>query len=538
MSGGARYTSGSVEYHFNHPGLLVIDEPFTADEHRWDWLVSTDYQITDNMLGYATISTGSRPPGITTIVITAQQMRSTPEEDLRSYEVGFKDEFLDHRVRLNLAAFYSDYRSRSTTEAGVQCLGELPGATWQASAATCAGLFPANPATVPWYITVGKPATIKGFEWDLVAAPWKGLQFDFSGGYNKFESGVHTPGQPGYIHPGNHLQPEWNMHANAQYAFQSAVGTITPRVDVSWQSQQDFDPAPGAEAPQPLYTIKPYAIANAQVDYIPNAGQVDGDRGCDEPDRQVLLLPAVRWWCDQCRRATSPRLREYFFSVRRDFEEGRPNAAAPCLVLDVSGGVAWPARNRSRSASTRADPALDALIAPDAKLKTVASGFGFVDTPLWIRGEKGAEGYLVAVSIIDNVVYKIASNGKVSVWLDKAGYSGDDFLHDGKLATIGRMHVILMGPGCVAVDGQGRTVWCAGQDRAIKRLEKDGTRTVLADKFEGKRFNGPNDVALTRGRRHLFHGLGRGPARWHQRRARRRCRTPCSGSRTARSRWW
>jgi gluconolactonase len=145
---------------------------------------------------------------------------------------------------------------------------------------------------------------------------------------------------------------------------------------------------------------------------------------------------------------------------------------------------------------TRADPALDALIAPDAQLKTVASGFGFADTPLWIRGKGGTPGFLVAVSIIDNVVYKIAPDGKVSVFLDKAGYSGNDFLHDGKLALIGRMHVILMGPGCVAVDGQGRIVWCAGQDRAIKRLEKDGTRTVLADHFEGKRFNGPNDVAI------------------------------------------
>jgi gluconolactonase len=53
-----------------------------------------------------------------------------------------------------------------------------------------------------------------------------------------------------------------------------------------------------------------------------------------------------------------------------------------------------------------------------------------------------------------------------------------------------------MGPGCVAVDGEGRLIWCAGQDRAIKRLEKDGTRTVLAEGFEGKRFNGPNDVAI------------------------------------------
>ena len=164
-------------------------------------------------------------------------------------------------------------------------------------------------------------------------------------------------------------------------------------------------------------------------------------------------------------------------------------------VASAQGAVAEPS---AKSFSIeRADPALDALIAPDAKLKTVASGFGFVDTPLWIRGKEGAGGFLVAVSIIDNVVYKVAPDGRVSVFLDKAGYSGEDFLHDGKLASIGRMHVILMGPGCVAVDGQGRTVWCAGQDRAIKRLEKDGTRTVLADNFEGKRFNGPNDVAIT-----------------------------------------
>src|SRR5689334_11749688 len=164
------------------------------------------------------------------------------------------------------------------------------------------------------------------------------------------------------------------------------------------------------------------------------------------------------------------------------------------LVMGIGLSVATA---QSAFSITRTDPALDALISPDAMLKTVAGGFGFIDTPVWIRGQPGNEGYLLASSIIDNVVYKVTPAGKVSVFLDKAGYSGEDFLHDGKLALIGRAHVILMGPGCVAVDGQGRIVWCAGQDRAIKRLEKDGTRTVLADNFEGKRFNGPNDVAIT-----------------------------------------
>jgi gluconolactonase len=145
---------------------------------------------------------------------------------------------------------------------------------------------------------------------------------------------------------------------------------------------------------------------------------------------------------------------------------------------------------------TRSDPALDALIAPDAKLKIVATGFGFIDGPVWMAGRDGAEGYLLASSIIDNVIYKVTAAGKVSVFLDRAGYSGEDFANVGKLARIGRAHVLLMGPGCAGVDRQGRVIWCAGQDLAIKRLETDGTRTVLAEGFEGKHFNGPNDVAI------------------------------------------
>ena len=145
---------------------------------------------------------------------------------------------------------------------------------------------------------------------------------------------------------------------------------------------------------------------------------------------------------------------------------------------------------------TRSDPALDALISPHAELRTVATGFGFIDGPVWIAGRDGGAGFLLASSIIDNVIYKVTPAGKVSVYLDRAGYSGTDFANVGKLAQIGRAHVILLGPGCTGVDRAGRLIWCAGQDLAIKRLEKDGTRTVLADGFEGRHFNGPNDVAI------------------------------------------
>ncbi len=172
-------------------------------------------------------------------------------------------------------------------------------------------------------------------------------------------------------------------------------------------------------------------------------------------------------------------------------------AAALCSGLSTAFARSDPGDEAPHPFSiTRLDPALDALIAPDAQLRMVASGFGFSDGPVWIRGRDGAEGYLLAVSIIANVIYKVTAAGKVSVFLDHAGYSGEDFAHVGKLAYIARIHMILIGPNCTGVDGQGRLIWCAGQDLAVMRLEKDGTRTVLANGFEGKHFNGPNDVAI------------------------------------------
>ena len=174
------------------------------------------------------------------------------------------------------------------------------------------------------------------------------------------------------------------------------------------------------------------------------------------------------------------------------------SALAVCLAPPRANAQAAPRDPSPHPFSiTRSDPALDVLIAPDAKLKIVASGFGFIDGPVWIAGRDGAEGYLLASSIIDNVIYKVTAAGKVSVFLDRAGYSGDDFANVGKFAQIGRAHVLLMGPGCTGVDREGRVIWCAGQDLALKRLEKDGTRTVLANGFEGKHFNGPNDVAIS-----------------------------------------
>jgi gluconolactonase len=146
---------------------------------------------------------------------------------------------------------------------------------------------------------------------------------------------------------------------------------------------------------------------------------------------------------------------------------------------------------------TRSDPALDQLVAPNAKAEEIARGFGLNEGPVWVRD--GKSGYLLVGGLLDNVIYKIAADKTVSVFMEKAGYSGTDVDHVGAQTRSGRSHVLLIGPSCASLDSQGRLIWCADNDRTVVRLEKDGSRTVLsAGAPDGKRFSGPNDIAVAR----------------------------------------
>ena len=144
---------------------------------------------------------------------------------------------------------------------------------------------------------------------------------------------------------------------------------------------------------------------------------------------------------------------------------------------------------------TRNDARIDALIARNAKAQLVATGFGLNEGTTWVRDGKGS-GFLLVAGLLDNVLYKIGPDNKVSVFMEKAGYTGTDAENVGAQTRSGRSHVLLIGPSCSGVDPQGRIVWCADDDRKLMRLEKDGTHTVLSEGGEGKRFSGPNDISI------------------------------------------
>ena len=126
----------------------------------------------------------------------------------------------------------------------------------------------------------------------------------------------------------------------------------------------------------------------------------------------------------------------------------------------------------------RLDPKLDELLAPDAKLEKLAEGFDWAEGPIWIK--KGE--YLLFSDVPQNVVYHWKEGEKVTEFLKPSGYTG----------TIPRGGE--PGSNGLTVDSQGRLVLCEHGDRRVARLESDGKKTTLADRYQGKRFNSPNDL--------------------------------------------
>ncbi len=146
----------------------------------------------------------------------------------------------------------------------------------------------------------------------------------------------------------------------------------------------------------------------------------------------------------------------------------------------------------------RLDPSLDAIISTGAKLDMLKEHeFGISEGPVWIRD--GQSGYLLFSDIIANVIYKwTPADRQISVFMKNSGYTGDliKVSHEGFIARSGPLYVMNFGSNGITLDPEGRLVFCAQGDRAIVRIEKDGKRTVLSDRFEGKRLNRPNDLVV------------------------------------------
>src|SRR5438552_342745 len=129
----------------------------------------------------------------------------------------------------------------------------------------------------------------------------------------------------------------------------------------------------------------------------------------------------------------------------------------------------------------RKDPAIDAIVPPNPKIFKLAEGCKFTDGPVWDR--KG--GFLLFSDPNNNTIYKYSpeGTGQLAVFREKSGYEGANIAEYGQPGSNG-----------LTFDQQGRLTIDQHGNHRVVRVESDGQLTVLADKFEGKRLNSPNDL--------------------------------------------
>lgn len=128
----------------------------------------------------------------------------------------------------------------------------------------------------------------------------------------------------------------------------------------------------------------------------------------------------------------------------------------------------------------REDPRLDELIAADARIEVVATGFEWAEGPVWDR----KAGHLLFSDIPRNSVMKWTRQRGVELFMKPAGYTG--------VAEYGREP----GSNGLLIDAEGRLILMEHGDRRVARMETDGGKVTLADRYQGKRLNSPNDGAL------------------------------------------
>lgn len=113
---------------------------------------------------------------------------------------------------------------------------------------------------------------------------------------------------------------------------------------------------------------------------------------------------------------------------------------------------------------------LDGIVAPGAELRQVATGFGFTEGPSW----DWVEGRLVFSDIPRNRIHWVTNDGTTGILLEPSRNANGTFY-----------------------DRDGNLVVCRHDARDVARLDRAGNVTILADTYDGGRFNSPNDLAIT-----------------------------------------
>ena len=168
------------------------------------------------------------------------------------------------------------------------------------------------------------------------------------------------------------------------------------------------------------------------------------------------------------------------FCVRYRCRSLRLAGALLALVAAAACGAPDQAVGPGAGVILRVDPRLDALVPADARIEKLADGFVFTEGPVWIRSESR----LLFSDVRANTIYQWTEAEGASTFIDPV-FEGD---------VTGRRSISSNG---LTLDAEGRLIICEHGNRLISRLEADGTRTTLVDRYQGRRLNSPNDAVYS-----------------------------------------
>ncbi|HEX7852462.1 MAG TPA: TonB-dependent receptor [Sphingobium sp.] len=249
---GARITrdkkSGEFVYQTAASGLNTMTLPFSYKDTRPNYMLGVNFKPNDDMLVYGKFSTAFVSGGSTAGI-------PYEPETATSWEAGLKADFLDRRLRTNLAVYTVKYKNFQTAQSGANFRGLIP-----------------NAEVLPVFVyPQGGPVKAHGFELEVTGAPARMLTVGSSLAYTKTKYSNVDPiliaANGGDYQPG--LRPKWTSQLWGQFESDPLFGetTLMARVDANWQSSMFLDQNRVRQIPGylPLRKVPAYWTINSRV---------------------------------------------------------------------------------------------------------------------------------------------------------------------------------------------------------------------------------------------------------------------------------
>ena len=251
LNTGVRYSKEKKDYHYSRlpvGGSLVLgldslnSTVGKYEGSNFDYRVNLDYRWNEQLMTYASVSTGFKGGGTNARPFGPLQVVPFNKETLTAYELGAKSDFFDRRLRVNVSVFQNKFKDIQLT------------------LLSCPSLTPVSPCAATFNAGT---ADIKGWELEAEATPIDGLTFDasFSDLSFKYTSlAANTGLTVGQEAPGN-IKSKWSI--GGQYEIMLPSGsTLSPRVDYSFNGGFNTNAVFA-----PSNRVAGYHLTNARLTY-------------------------------------------------------------------------------------------------------------------------------------------------------------------------------------------------------------------------------------------------------------------------------